>query len=77
VFVPPLAVTLPELDGTIGDAVATVTLDLLNNVWTEIKYRYIFRATHGALIEHLQKCMPQILDHITYSDAFSFHFCAF
>jgi hypothetical protein len=53
VYVPPLATTLQELVGRIRDAVATVTLDLLNNVWTEIKYRYICRATHAAFIEHL------------------------
>jgi hypothetical protein len=54
VYVPSLATTLPELNGTTRDAVATFTLDLLNNVWTEIEYRYgICRATHGALIEHL------------------------
>jgi hypothetical protein len=50
---PPLATTLPELAGKIRDAVTTVTLDLLNNVWTEIEYRYICRATHGALIQLL------------------------
>jgi hypothetical protein len=53
VYVPPLAATLPELARRLRDTVATVTLDLLNNVWTEIEYRYIFQATHGALIEHL------------------------
>jgi hypothetical protein len=36
VYMPPLATTLPELAGRIRDAVATVTLDLLNNVWTKI-----------------------------------------
>jgi hypothetical protein len=54
VYVPPLATTLPELVGRMRDAVATFTLDLFNNVWTEIEYRYdICWATHGALIEHL------------------------
>jgi hypothetical protein len=54
VYVPLLATTLPELAGRIRDAVATAILDLLNNVWTEIEYRYdICRATHGALTEHL------------------------
>jgi hypothetical protein len=43
VYMPPLAATLPELAGRIRDAVVTVTLDLLNNVWTEIEYRYICR----------------------------------
>jgi hypothetical protein len=52
-YVPPLATTLPELAGSIRDTVATVTLDLLNNVWTETEYRYICRDSHGALIEHL------------------------
>jgi hypothetical protein len=33
-----LATTLPELPGRIEDAVATVTLELLNDVWTEIEY---------------------------------------
>jgi hypothetical protein len=52
--VPPLATTLPELAGRIRDTVATVTLDLLNNVWTETEHRYdICRSTHGALTEHL------------------------
>jgi hypothetical protein len=50
---PPLATTLLELCGRIRDAVAPVTLDLLNNVWTEIVYRYICWATHGTLIENL------------------------
>jgi hypothetical protein len=53
VYVPPLATTLPELAGRIRGAVITVTPDLLNNVWTEIEYRYICWATHCALIEHL------------------------
>jgi hypothetical protein len=35
VHVSPLAATLPELAGRIRDAVATVILDLFNNVWTE------------------------------------------
>jgi hypothetical protein len=53
VYVPPMVTTLSELAGRIRDAVLTVTLDLLNNVGTEIENRYICRATHGALIEHL------------------------
>jgi hypothetical protein len=53
-YMPPLATTLPELAGRIRDAVVTVALDLLNNVWTETEYRCdICQATHGALIEHL------------------------
>jgi hypothetical protein len=33
---------------------ARVTLDLLNNVWTEIEYTYdTCQAPHGALIEYL------------------------
>jgi hypothetical protein len=45
---------LPELAGRIRDAVTRVTLNVLNNVWTEIEYGYdICRATHGAIIEHL------------------------
>jgi hypothetical protein len=56
VYVSPLATTLPELAGRKRDAVATVTLDLLNNVWSEVEYRCdICRATHGAFIEHLYK----------------------
>jgi hypothetical protein len=52
---PPLATTLLELGGRIRDAVATFTLDLLNNVLTEIEYIYdICRGTRDALIEHLQ-----------------------
>jgi hypothetical protein len=51
VYVPPLATTLPELAGRIRDAVATVTLNLLNNMCTETKYRHdICWVTHGALI---------------------------
>jgi hypothetical protein len=46
---PPLATTLPELAGTIRDALATVTLDLRNNMWIEIEYR----ATHDTFIEHM------------------------
>jgi hypothetical protein len=54
VYESPLATNLPELAGRLRDAVATVILDLLNNVWTEIEYRYdICRATHGTLVEHL------------------------
>jgi hypothetical protein len=53
VYVPPLATTLPELAGRIRDAVATVSHDLLNNVWTEIEYRYNIWATHDALMERL------------------------
>jgi hypothetical protein len=40
VYVPSLATTFPELAGRIRVAVATVSLDLLNNVWTEIEYKY-------------------------------------
>jgi hypothetical protein len=53
VNVPPLATTLPELAARIRAAVATVTLDLLDNVWTEIEYRYDIGASHGAFTEHL------------------------
>jgi hypothetical protein len=53
VYMPPLATTLQELAGSIRDAVATVTFDLLNNMWTEIEYRFICRAAHGALNEQL------------------------
>jgi hypothetical protein len=54
VYVTPLATTLLELAGRIRDAVATVTLNLLNNMWIEIEYRYdICQATYGVLIEHL------------------------
>jgi hypothetical protein len=52
-YLPPLVTTLLELAGRIRDAVAVVTLDLFNNMWTEIEHTYICRATHGALIEHL------------------------
>lgn len=37
---PALATPLPEIAGRIRNAAATVTLDLLNKVWTETKYRY-------------------------------------
>jgi hypothetical protein len=53
-YMPPLATTMLEPAGRIRDVVATVTLDLLNNAWTENQYRYdICWATYGALIEHL------------------------
>jgi hypothetical protein len=35
VYVAPLATSLPELSGSARVAAATVTLDLLNNMWTE------------------------------------------
>jgi hypothetical protein len=50
VYVPPLATALPEFAWRTRDAVATVTLDLPNNVWIETEYR---RATHCTLTEHL------------------------
>jgi hypothetical protein len=36
VYMPPLATTLPELAGRTREAVATITLDLLNKVWTAV-----------------------------------------
>jgi hypothetical protein len=45
--------TLPELTGRIRDPVATFILDLLNNAWPEMEYRYdICRKDRGALTEH-------------------------
>jgi hypothetical protein len=44
---------LPKLAERVRYAVAAFTLDLLNNVWTETKYRYICRVIDGALIEHV------------------------
>jgi hypothetical protein len=62
VYVPPLAITLPELAGRIRHAVATVTLDLLNNVWTEIAYRYdICRPTSRCPHWTYVKCRPQLI----------------
>jgi hypothetical protein len=52
-YVPLLATTLLEFVWRINNAVATVSLNLLNNMWTEIEYRYICWAAHGALTEHL------------------------
>jgi hypothetical protein len=53
-FMPPLVITLPELAGRIRAAVSTVTLNVLNNIWTETEYSYgICHATHSALIEHV------------------------
>jgi hypothetical protein len=53
VYVPPLAATLPELAGRVRDAVATVNLDLHNNVCTETGYRHdICRATHCVVTEY-------------------------
>jgi hypothetical protein len=34
---PPFAASLPELAGRIRASVATFTLNLLNNIWTEIE----------------------------------------
>jgi hypothetical protein len=54
VHVTPFAITLPELAGRKIYAVATVTLDLLNNESTETKYRYdICRATYSTLNKYL------------------------
>jgi hypothetical protein len=50
----PLATTFPALAGRIKD-VATVPFDYLSNVWTETGYKYVFRSTHDAFIEHLLK----------------------
>jgi hypothetical protein len=46
VCVPPLVTILPELAARVRDAVAAVTFDLLNNVWTETGQRCICRAPH-------------------------------
>jgi hypothetical protein len=51
---PRLATTSPELAARTRFAVATVTIDLIDNVWIEIEFKYdIRRVTPGALIEHL------------------------
>jgi hypothetical protein len=52
-YVPPLTNILEDLAGSIRVAVATATLNLLNNMWTETKYKYdICWATDGALTEY-------------------------
>jgi hypothetical protein len=65
----PLATTLPELVGKMRVAVAAVTLDFLNDVGIENKYRYYYLLGHSRY--------PQENSIITCSNEFSFHSCAF
>ena len=54
VFVPPLPVTLNELKQRITTAVASVEVDKLRSVWTELDNRIdICRVTKDSDIEHL------------------------
>ena len=54
VFVPPLPVSLNELEKRITTAVASVDEDMLRSVWTESDYCIdICRVTKGSHIEHL------------------------
>ena len=54
VFVPPLPVSLNELEQRITTAVASVDEDMLRSVWTELDYLIdICRVTKGSHIEHL------------------------
>jgi hypothetical protein len=44
--------SVAELRRKITDVIRTITSDMLNNTWTEIKYRLdILRATNGAHVE--------------------------
>jgi hypothetical protein len=45
-FLQPKLSSVMKLVGRIRDAVATVTLNLLTNVWTEIEYRYDICQAH-------------------------------
>jgi hypothetical protein len=74
VYVPPLATTLPEIARRIWNAVATVTIDLLNNVRTETLHLWNQQGHQSRCPQWIcVKCMPQTLDNITCSNAFSFH----
>jgi hypothetical protein len=54
VFVPPLPVSLNELNQRITTAAASVDKDMLRTVWTELDYRIdVCRVTKGSHIEHL------------------------
>ena len=54
VYVPPLLASIPELKVRIGNAIETVTADMLQTVWNELDYHVdVCRITNGAQIEHL------------------------
>ena len=54
VFVPPLPANIEEMKQRIIAALETVTEDMLQRVWHELKYRLdVYRVTDGAHIEHL------------------------
>ena len=54
VYVPPLPNDMPELKRRIEHAVASITPDLLTNVWEELDYRLdVPLITKGAHIEHM------------------------
>jgi len=54
VYIPPLAQTLPELRERIRVAVTTVSQDMLNNVWAELRHRLeTCFAANGQHIEQL------------------------
>ena len=53
VFVPPLPVSLNELNQRITTAVASVDMDMIRSVWTELDYLIdICRVTKGSHIEN-------------------------
>jgi hypothetical protein len=52
-YEPPMATAFPELAAKISDALATFTLNFLNNLWNEPEYGYIVWATHNVLTEQL------------------------
>ncbi|GBM15819.1 hypothetical protein AVEN_262966-1 [Araneus ventricosus] len=54
VYVPPMPKTIEELKVCICNALASVTEQMLQNVWREMDYRlYVVRVTKGSHIEHL------------------------
>ncbi|GBN39214.1 hypothetical protein AVEN_24069-1 [Araneus ventricosus] len=54
VYVPPMPKTIEELKVRICNALASVTEQMLQNVWREMDYRLdVVRVTKGCHIEHL------------------------
>ena len=48
VYVPPLPASIPELKVRIGNAIETITADMLQTVWNELDYRVdVCRITKG------------------------------
>jgi len=54
VYVPPLPVSIPELNVRIRTAIEIITADMLHTVWNELDYRVdVCGITKGEYIEHL------------------------